>query len=218
MTPGTRGLGFAATAVAGVLAAGLTFAACGNGGESGAGQGADAAELVQEGLAAHSGGDTATAADLYRQALDQDGDNEYALYNLGLIAQTDGRAREAERRYRAAVQADPDFTPALYNLAILRTDDADYDEAAGLYRQVVAIDPGNASAHLNLGFLLRDDLGRAAEGQVELDRAVELDPSLQGRIAAPAGESKPAKSPKAGTTTTAANAATTTTTPAGAGA
>ncbi len=127
------------------------------------------------------------AAELYRQALDDDGGNEIALYNLGLIAQADGKARQAERRYRAAIQADPDFTPALFNLAILRTGDRAYDEAADLYRQVVAIDPGNASAHLNLGFLLRDDLGRAAEGQAELDLAVELDPSLQDRLPAPAG-------------------------------
>ncbi len=186
MSRGWRGSGFVAAAVAGGLAVAGTFAACGRDG-AGPDQATDASELVAKGLAAHTGGDTDRAAELYRQALDDDGGNEIALYNLGLIAQADGKARQAERRYRAAIQADPDFTPALFNLAILRTGDRAYDEAADLYRQVVAIDPGNASAHLNLGFLLRDDLGRAAEGQAELDLAVELDPSLQDRLPAPAG-------------------------------
>lgn len=187
MTRGWRGYGFVAAAVAGGLAVAATFAACGVDRDD-PDQANDASELVAEGLAAHTGGDTDRAAELYRQALDRDGRNEVALYNLGLIAQADGQARQAERRYRAAIQADADFTPALFNLAILRTRDGAYDEAADLYRQVVAIDPGNASAHLNLGFLLRDDLGRAAEGRAELDLAVEIDPSLQDRVTAAPGD------------------------------
>jgi tetratricopeptide (TPR) repeat protein len=163
------------------LVAALLLGACG-GDDSDSDQAATATELVEQGLAAHNAGDTEEAADLYRQALDEDDRNQYALYNLGLIAQTEDDNEQAEQRYRAALEVDPNFTPALFNLAIIRSDAEAYDEAQSLYEQVISIDPDNASAHLNLGFLLTDQLDDADGGQEELDRAVELDPTLESRI------------------------------------
>ncbi len=57
MSRGWRGSGFVAAAVAGGLAVAATFAACGRDG-AGPDQATDASELVAEGLAAHTGGDT----------------------------------------------------------------------------------------------------------------------------------------------------------------
>jgi len=46
---------------------------------------------------------------------------------------------------------------------------------------VIAVDDTDARAHLNLGFLLLDAEERE-EGERELAKAVELDPSLESRI------------------------------------
>jgi len=46
---------------------------------------------------------------------------------------------------------------------------------------VLELQPEYAAAHLNLGFALIES-GDAEAGQEELDRAVELDPSLASRL------------------------------------
>ena len=49
------------------------------------------------------------------------------------------------------------------------------------YRDVIALNDADARARLNLGFLLVES-GKREEGETELSRAVELDPSLASRI------------------------------------
>ena len=140
-----------------------------------------AAEAVQRGLQAHGEGRLDAAAAAYHEALDLDPQNKYAFYNLGLIDQTSGRPRSAENYYRLALSADPEFTPALFNLAILRTAAGDTREAIDLYRRVTALKPDEAGPHLNLGFLLRS-IGQEAEGDAEIQRALQLDPALASRL------------------------------------
>ena len=50
---------------------------------------------------------------------------------------------------------------------------------------MIAVNDADARAHLNLGFLLVES-GKREEGETELSRAVELDPSLASRM--PGGE------------------------------
>jgi Flp pilus assembly protein TadD len=68
--------------------------------------------------------------------------------------------------------------PALFNLAILRSEEGDSQGAIGLYRRVIAVEPDNAGALLNLGILLLTT-GEEAEATEMIQRAVELNPSLQ---------------------------------------
>jgi tetratricopeptide (TPR) repeat protein len=144
-----------------------------------------AAEVLDSALAAHAAGNLDEAVRLYEKVLVLDPKNQYAYYNLGLIDQTRGLAEDAAAQYEQALAVDPGFTPALFNLAIIRADQGSVEEAISLYRSVIAINEADANAHLNLGFLLVDS-GDHKEGQLELDRAVELDPSLASRI--PSGE------------------------------
>jgi tetratricopeptide (TPR) repeat protein len=139
-----------------------------------------AAEKLDEALAAHAEGRIDEATEVYREVLDDDPTNQWAYYNLGLIDQQAGRAVQAEENYRKALQADPNFASALFNLAILRSEAAP-DEAENLYRRVIEIQPDNASAHLNLGFLLLGQ-GDEQDGRRELRTAVALDPSLESRV------------------------------------
>lgn len=143
-------------------------------------------DLLNQALAAHVNGDLEGAETLYRQLLEQEPGNKYALYNLGLLAQQSGNPAEAEQHYRQALAIDPQYGPALFNLAILRTEAAP-EEAESLYRTTIEVNPADAAAHLNLGFLLIGQ-GRQDEGDAEIAEAIRLDPSLASRVVAPQGE------------------------------
>jgi tetratricopeptide (TPR) repeat protein len=135
---------------------------------------------LNAGLSAQAAGQLADAATDYKNAISQDAHNKFAYYDLGLVEQLMGQAAASEVNYRATLQIDPNYTPALYNLAILRTVPSPA-EAEQLYRHVISVQPKDAAAHLNLGFLLRSEK-RIPEGNVELNTAVSLDPSIASRI------------------------------------
>lgn len=147
---------------------------------SGNGEREEADEILQQGLEAQAAGDLATAEDAYLRVIQLDPQNKFAYYNLGVIEQSRGELPAAESHYRTTLGLDPDFVPALFNLAILRTEPG-ADEAVTLYEHLIELDPSHAAAHLNLGFLLIEQ-GHERRGQKELDEAVRLDPTLEGRI------------------------------------
>lgn len=164
-----------ATRLALVVVLALGLAACSGDDERG-----QADELLQQGLQAQAAGDLNAAVDAYLQVIQLDPQNKFAYYNLGVIEQGKGELPAAEAHYRTTLGLDPDFVPALFNLAILRTDTGP-EEAVTLYEHLIEVDPAHAAAHLNLGFLLIEQ-GREGRGQKELEEAVRLDPSLEGRI------------------------------------
>jgi tetratricopeptide (TPR) repeat protein len=147
---------------------------------SGDGERKEADEILQQGLEAQAAGHLDTAVDAYLRVIQLDPENKFAYYNLGVIEHGRGEVQAAESHYRTTLGLDPDFVPALFNLAILRTE-AGAEEAVSLYEHLIEVDPSHAAAHLNLGFLLIEQ-GRERRGQKELDEAVRLDPSLEGRI------------------------------------
>jgi len=154
--------------------------ACGLVACSGEDERGQADEILQQGLQAQAAGDFNAAVDAYLRVIQLDPQNKFAYYNLGVIEQSRGELPAAEGHYRTTLGLDPDFVPALFNLAILRTE-AGADEAVTLYEHLIQVDPSHAAAHLNLGFLLIEQ-GHGRRGQKELDEAVRLDPSLEGRI------------------------------------
>jgi tetratricopeptide (TPR) repeat protein len=166
--------------VVALAVAALGLAGCSNDDDP-SGRTGDAEQVLNEALTAHAAGDLDQAVDLYEQVLVLDPQNRFAYYNLGLIDQTRGHDAAAADEYEQAIAVAPDFAPAMFNLAIIRAEQGAIDEAIALYRDVIAVDETDARAHLNLGFLLID-AGERKEGQRELDRAVELDPSLESRI------------------------------------
>jgi Tfp pilus assembly protein PilF len=141
--------------------------------------GADAA--VQRGLDALAAGETGGAVGEFVAALDADPHNEFAYYNLGYIAQSRGERGSAEGYYRAALDERPSLEAALFNLALLREQAGGTQEAIELYRQVISANVDNAEAHMNLGLLLLQ-AGRTDEGEVEIQIAIRLDPSLVDRL------------------------------------
>jgi tetratricopeptide (TPR) repeat protein len=142
---------------------------------------ADPDQALAEGLAQQQAGNDEAAAEKYQDVLDVRPGDKYANYDLGVIEQGDGRTSLAEGYYRAALDTDPAFVPALYNLAILRANVGATQEAIDLYLRVIRVQPDNAAAHFNLGILYQK-VGKGKAGEVELNRALELDPSLAGRL------------------------------------
>ncbi len=133
---------------------------------------------LNEALQAHVEGRLTEARQAYREVLELDELNKFAIYNLGLIDQTTGYSTEAELKYRKVLELDPNYGPALFNLAIIRAKVGDTTEAISLYRRAIAAEPQNAPAHLNLGLLLRAN-GEVEVGEAEIKRALELDPNLK---------------------------------------
>ena len=142
-----------------------------------------ALDALSKGLAAHRAGNLTEAAKDYHEVLALDPNNKFAYFDLGVIDQAQGRSQAAEANYRQALQIDPNFTSALFNLAIVRKP-VDAQEAITLYRRLLVVNPNDAAGHLNLGFALLET-GQTAEGNAELARAVQLDPSLQSRVTPP---------------------------------
>jgi tetratricopeptide (TPR) repeat protein len=113
-------------------------------------------------------GDSATADDLFEQALaveDTDPKQARAAYeasltvdpnhleariNLGRLLHADGELLEAERIYRAAARPEPMLA---FNLAVLLEDLGREPDAILAYRQTLAMDPLFADAHFNLARL-----------------------------------------------------------------
>ena len=170
------------------VTAGLALGACGKG-DSGTNTKAaatgvkGAAALVAKGLQEQAAGDLASAKRDYGQAIIEDPKNKFGFYNLGLIQQIEGDKAGAENNYRLALSLDPKFAQPLYNLAILRTAANSLSEAIDLYRRAVAASPKAADVHFNLGLLLRKT-GNTTEGNLEVQAAVKLDPTLASRAKA----------------------------------
>ncbi|MEX2406519.1 MAG: tetratricopeptide repeat protein [Actinomycetota bacterium] len=175
-----------ATSLGIVLVLVFGMAACSDDGER-----EQAEEILQQGLEAQAAGDLETAVDAYLRVIQLDPQNKFAYYNLGVIEQGRGEPQAAESHYRTTLGLDPDFVPALFNLAILRTEAGFAEEALSLYEHLIEVTPLEtaspetvklaAAAHLNLGFLLIEQ-GQERRGQKELEEAVRLDPTLEGRI------------------------------------
>ncbi|MCC6316054.1 MAG: tetratricopeptide repeat protein [Gemmatimonadaceae bacterium] len=126
---------------------------------------------VQQHLAGH----TAVAADLYRQALDDDPSHTAAANNLGAILAARGQRAEAEALFRRATSVEPDYGEALNNLGILLAEGGDHDEANRCFERATALEPGRAGWHNNHGNTLIE-LFRFPDAVAAFDRAIALSP------------------------------------------
>ena len=158
-----------------------------------------AAESLNQGIEAHNAGRTDEAIGLYYLTLSRDPKNMLAFHNLGQIARAQNRPAVAEGYYRQALEVNPNFGPALFGLAVVRSGQGGVQpqEPIELYRKVILIEPNNAAAHYNLGLLLRIT-GQVAEGEAEIARARQLDPSLSapGPLPTPAATPTPTATPR----------------------
>jgi tetratricopeptide (TPR) repeat protein len=184
--------GIAALALGPVL---VGIAACGS---SHATPAEAATTLVTQGLKAQLSGDLATAASDYQQAIQLDGSNMVAHYDLGTVYDQQRSSERAVSEYQAALVIDPTFPDALFNLAV-DTAGTNPQSAAVLYSKVVSLQPSFAAAWLNLGFALMTQ-GAGVEAKADWAKAIALDPTLASRLPkttpAPAPTPSPTRTPK----------------------
>jgi Flp pilus assembly protein TadD len=177
--------GIAALALGPVL---VGVAACGS---SHATPAQAATTLVTQGLKAQLSGDLATAASDYRQAIQLDGSNMVAHYDLGTVYDQQRSSAQAVSEYQAALVIDPTFPDALFNLAV-DTAGTNPQSASVLYSRVVSLRPKYAAAWLNLGFALMTQ-GDGVQAKADWAKAITLDPTLASRL--PKTTPTPAPSP-----------------------
>lgn len=136
-------------------------------------------ELLAQGLAAYEAGDLVQAEMLYAELVSREPENTVALFNLGSVLLTQGKSAEALDALDRLLVLDSSNADAYYNRGLAKANLDDTDGAIADYRSAIAVDPQHAEAHFQLGSELIA-LGAVDEGMDEVDRAIELDPSLSG--------------------------------------
>ena len=179
--------------LAGLVLAGAVGASCNSGKADPAG------DALARGVAAQNAGKPEDAKRAYYETLAADPHNILAFYNLGQIARVASKPAIAEGYYRQALEIDGNHVLSLFGLAYVRAEQNAVQDAIALYRRVIVLDPNNAAAHYNLGLLLRIS-GSVAEGDAEVAKGRQLDPSLSAPgpvpTAAPPATASPSGSPR----------------------
>ena len=115
-----------------------------------------------------------TAARLagYRFKLEQNPEDEKALFSLAAMLAALGERDEAIRLLDEAVRVRPDFALALSDLGRLHFLNGDVEEALSLFDRAIAASPELPQAHHNLGTVLLAQ-GKAEEAESHFRRAIE---------------------------------------------
>ena len=96
-------------------------------------------------------GETAAAAGLYRELLDEDDESPKLWNELGVCFHLQGEADQAETHYRLAIQRDPDYPLAWSNLGVARSHRGDGSGAAECFARATGLDRSFADGWCNAG-------------------------------------------------------------------
>ena len=136
----------------------------------------DSARLNEQGVKLLVTGKWNEGTARIREAVETDGSNCAALYNLAGLLLSEGKAKEAVRVMNRAIAINPDELSYLNRLAEAQIADMDVEAAIGTYRKIVERDPSYEESLLRLGTLL--GLQRKhEEAEAVLRRALELQPA-----------------------------------------
>ena len=138
---------------------------------------AQATALLNQGIAAASRGDAASAIAAFSHAVALRPDFSIAHANLGLLLIATNRRADAAPHLRAAASAMPGDAVLQNALGVALEASNRLTEAAHSYRAALAADPSLAEAHANLGNCLRR-LGRPDDAQAHYMRAIALKPDF----------------------------------------
>jgi tetratricopeptide (TPR) repeat protein len=128
------------------------------------------------GLVLAKGGAAEEALAAYRRAVELDGKNSAAHYNLAGALADRGQMAEALAEYRRASELNPPAgVPANNKLGVLLADRGQVRAAMAQYRQAIARNPTASPPHHNLGLVLAEQ-GQIEEAMAEYRRAIALDP------------------------------------------
>lgn len=110
-------------------------------------------QLIREGNKLFSSKNYAQAEILYRKAIDKDGNNAIANYNLGRSLQAQKKNEEAKKMYdnAAKLEKDPVCLSSSYNnLGTILQDEQNYEKAIEAYKSALRSNPNHKNARYNL--------------------------------------------------------------------
>ncbi|HYD58638.1 MAG TPA: tetratricopeptide repeat protein [Burkholderiales bacterium] len=130
---------------------------------------------LREAVSLHQSGRFEEAAERYRNVLEADPENPFALQLLGTLQAQQGRYDDAVELFDRAIARKPDYPDAHNNRGSALKALGRVGEALQSVERALALDPAYADAHNNRGALLHE-LGRPGEAIASFDRALQLQP------------------------------------------
>jgi Flp pilus assembly protein TadD len=152
----------------------------------------DASNHLSLAVTAERLGDTATAEQEYKAAVDRDPNSAEALAGLANLYLTSKRLPQAETALRQYLRVDPKNANARLQLGSMYIANKQFAKAEQLFRGALSKQPRDAELHHSLGAALLQQR-KFAEAQSELIAAVRLKPDLgaaYGDLALAASENK----------------------------
>ena len=110
-------------------------------------------QLIREGNKLFSSKNYAQAEILYRKAIDKDGNNAIANYNLGRSLQAQKKNEEAKKMYDNAAKLEKDpvrLSSSYNNLGTILQDEQNYEKAIEAYKSALRSNPNHKNARYNL--------------------------------------------------------------------
>ena len=110
-------------------------------------------QLIKEGNKLFSSKNYAQAEILYRKAIDKDGNNAIANYNLGRSLQAQKKNEEAKKMYDNAAKLEKDpvrLSSSYNNLGTILQDEQNYEKAIEAYKSALRSNPNHKNARYNL--------------------------------------------------------------------
>jgi tetratricopeptide (TPR) repeat protein len=129
--------------------------------------------MLKQAVRHHGAGRLAKAEGLYRQILQADPENPYALHLLGVIANQMGDNEDAVELISKALKIAPNYADAYANLGNALQAMDRMDEALENYYRAISLMPDMAEAHNNIGSVLKA-LGRPEEAIDSYQMAIAL--------------------------------------------
>lgn len=119
--------------------------------------------------------DAAKAADLYREALQNDPNNAQILYEFALALDAQRDFDSERETLRRAIEVNPEFAAAHNQLGLLILQAGDAADAEKEFQMAISLNPHYAEAQNNLGVLYGQQ-GRDPEAEKLFRRAIDSNP------------------------------------------
>jgi len=122
----------------------------------------EAEEHFRRGVAFCQAGNYPDALAAWRDVLQLQPDNPYALANTGIVYTEQGRWTEAKEVFQKVLAVQPDNAEAHYGVGMAEAQMGNYSEAIAAWENTIRLQPGNTDAHFNMT-LVRQRMGEQSK-------------------------------------------------------
>jgi tetratricopeptide (TPR) repeat protein len=137
----------------------------------------NAENTLQSAIEYHQAGNLQQAEIAYKNIINKEPDNAYALHLLGIVLYQQKRPDLAIQYIKKSLDLDPENAEAYYNLGMVFKDNGQKNEAIDCYHKALRINPFHAATYNNLGIVLKDQ-GRHDEAVSCFEKAIEYQKDL----------------------------------------